>query len=249
MSEQFALDRLSIELTNLCAKACSFCYNTSNPNGATSWTVDETVAFVADCAEHGIKAASLGGGEPLQYPGMYEVLAQLDAMVFRSFTTNGLLLDEQFDRVVDARPDKVHVSIHFPGRTGEVTRVIDQVVRLDEVGIASGVNLLVRQSELRAATDATRRMYAAGIGPQRIVFLPMRGGDTPTPNELGQVAGQPGFQSMSCLMGCASSPRFAAIGWDKRVAWCSYTTSRRPMETLDYAGLHDALTGLDLATC
>ena len=34
------LDRISIELTNRCAKACWFCYNHSQPAGATQWTVE-----------------------------------------------------------------------------------------------------------------------------------------------------------------------------------------------------------------
>lgn len=247
--DRFELDRLSIELTNLCAKGCAFCYNTSNPLGATEWTVDEVVGFVADCAANGVNAASFGGGEPLQCAGLYDVLEQLEGTVFRSFTTNGLLLDENLDRVCDAAPDKVHVSVHFPGRDAEVTRVIRQVRALADAGISSGVNLLVRRSELAEAATATQRLYDSGIGPERIVFLPMRGADTPTPTELGRVAGRSGFQSMTCLTGCAASPRFASVGWDKRVGWCSYTTSRRTMPSLDHAGLSAALRGVALATC
>lgn len=247
--DRFELDRLSIELTNLCAKGCAFCYNTSNPLGATEWTVDEVVGFVTDCAANGVEAVSLGGGEPLQFAGLYDVLDQLAGIVFRSFTTNGLLLDQNLDRICDASPDKVHVSVHFPGRKAELSRVIRQVRALADAGISSGVNLLVRRSEVTEAQIATQRFYDSGIGPERIVFLPMRGDDTPTPKELGRVAGRSGFQSMTCLTGCAASPRFASVGWDKRVGWCSYTTSRRTMRSLDHAGLSAALQGLGLATC
>lgn len=244
-----ALDRLSIELTNACSKACAFCYNASGPGGATAWTPTEVIDFVRDCAAHGIAAASLGGGEPLQYEGLGEVLAGLAGVVFRSFTTNGLLLDERLDDIVRMAPDKVHVSLHFPGHAREVERVIRQVGALAEAGVRSGINLLVRQSEVDAATRAARAIAAAGIGPERVMYLPMRGADTPTPRELAQVAGGPRFQSMTCLMGCGRSPRFASIGWDKRVAWCSYTEMRRPLPTLDFAGLTAALDGLGLRFC
>jgi len=244
-----ALDRVSIELTNACAKSCSFCYNHSNPTGATAWTVDEIVDFVVDCAANGIKAASLGGGEPLQFPGLFAVLKRLDGVVFRSFTTNGLLLDQLFDDVVDARPDKVHVSLHFPERPRELARVIRQVVSLQEAGLRSGVNLLVRKSRVDHAVRASAALIEAGIGTDRIMFLPMRGEDTPTPKELATVAGTSRFQSMTCLLGCSASPRFASVGWDKQVAWCSYTSSRRPMPSLDFDGLMRGLTGLGLATC
>src|SRR5918999_895213 len=126
---------ISIELTNRCAKACWFCYNHSLPEGETRWTVDEVVGFVRDCAANGVKAVSFGGGEPLQYPGLFDVLEHLDGTLFRSLTTNGLLLHGQtLDRLVVSRPNKVHVSIHFPDRTHEVSRVIDQVAELETRG-------------------------------------------------------------------------------------------------------------------
>lgn len=243
------LDRLSIELTNACDKACPFCYNHSNPAGHTRWTADDVVELAVDCAAHGVQAVSLGGGEPLQYPGLFEILDRLSGVVFRSFTTNGLRLDEHIDDVVRSRPDKVHVSLHFPDQTREVDRVRRQVEELAERGIRSGVNLLVRKSTLDVARDATRLLGEAGIRLDRIVFLPMRGGDTPSPRELARVAGDDRFQSMTCLLACAASPRFAAIDWAKRVAWCSYTESRRAMPSNDYAGLLKALLGLDLKTC
>src|SRR6185436_10328276 len=98
-----------------------------------------------------------------------------------------------------------------------------------------GVNLLVRRSELAAARRASLRLHHGGIGPERIVYLPMRGhaGETPTPAEIAEVAGTPRFQSMTCLTGCGPSPRFCAIGWDRTVAWCSYTTARAPLASLD----------------
>jgi MoaA/NifB/PqqE/SkfB family radical SAM enzyme len=59
------IERLSIELTNRCDKGCGFCYAASTPDGGTEWTDDDVVGFVVDCAGHGTKAVSFGGGEPL----------------------------------------------------------------------------------------------------------------------------------------------------------------------------------------
>lgn len=244
------LDRISIELTNRCAKACAFCYNHSRPDGYTRWEASDVVRFVRDCAEHGVKAVSFGGGEPLQYPGLFDVLRELDGALFRSITTNGLVLHgEALDLLVAGRPDKVHVSIHFPDRTAEVNRVIDQVHELASRGIRTGINFLVTRSNRAAAAEAARRVRAAGIGNDRVVYLPMRGRDTPTPDEVADVAGRRPFQSMTCLAKCAPSPRFAAVGWDKTVAWCSYTVSRRPLPDLTFAGLLEALEGLGLEYC
>jgi sulfatase maturation enzyme AslB (radical SAM superfamily) len=244
------LELISIELTNRCAKACWFCYNHSLPEGGTRWAADEVVGFVRDCADNGVKAVSFGGGEPLQYPGLFEILERLDGTLFRSLTTNGLLLHgDTPGQLVAARPNKVHVSIHFPDRPTEVSRVIGQVNELAARGLKSGVNFLVTRTNLPAAREAAERVRRAGIGNDRIVYLPMRGRDTPTPNDLAAVAGNTPFQSMTCLTKCGPSPRFASIGWDKSVAWCSYTVSRRPLPELTFAGLVAATTGLGLEFC
>lgn len=244
-----AIERISIELTNRCQKACWFCYNHSQPQGATEWTPKQTVAFVSDCADHGVQAVSFGGGEPLQYDGTWQILTELRGRLFRSLTTNGLLLDQEFSNLLEAAPDKVHVSIHFPQNEKEVARVIAQVVQLESSGIRSGVNLLVAQSNLNAAYRAAGELRDAGIANDRIVYLPMRGQDTPTPKQISQVAGGKPFQSMSCLTLCERSPRFCSIGWDKTVAWCSYTTARAPLERLTYSGLSQAVAKLGLIFC
>jgi sulfatase maturation enzyme AslB (radical SAM superfamily) len=244
------LERVSIELTNQCGKHCSFCYNHSSATGGSSWTVDELVSFVKDCAANGLQAVSLGGGEPLEYPGVFEVFERLRGILFRSMTSNGLLLQgEILEKLVKAAPDKVHLSIHFPQNATEVDRVIRQVHELAGYGIRSGVNLLVARSNLAAAQQATEALLADEIGHDRIVFLPMRGADTPTPQQIAQVAGGWKFQSMSCLAACGRSPRFCSISWDKQVGWCSYTMAKRGLRSLTAAGLEEALEGLPLVFC
>jgi hypothetical protein len=250
LTQTLNLDRLSVELTNRCAKACWFCYNHSLPEGGTRWTPDELVAFLTDCAAHGVRAVSFGGGEPLQYDGVFAVLDRLRGVLFRSLTSNGLpLTGALLDRLVAARPDKVHLSIHFPERAGEVRRVIAQVHDLAGRGIRSGLNLLVARSNLEAARRAAEEVRRAGIGNDRVVYLPMRGRDTPTPREVAAVAGDQPFQSMSCLSACGPSPRFCSVGWDRTVAWCSYTSTRAGLTDLTYDALTRALAGLGLECC
>jgi organic radical activating enzyme len=244
------IERLSIELTNRCNKACAFCYNHSHPAGDTRWQADEVVALVRDCVGRGTRAVSFGGGEPLLYADLFGVLERLRGQVFRSLTSNGLLLDdaEILARLVAAKPEKVHLSIHQPASDAEVSRVIRQIGMLEAAGIACGVNLLVSADALAAASVAAQRLHAAGLDNRRIVYLPQRGSNTPAPQDILQVAGGP-CQSMSCLTQCGASPRFCSIGWDKTVAWCSYTQARRPLVALTHAGLVAALHGLGIIPC
>lgn len=243
------IERLSIELSRRCEKACPFCYSHSGPTATGGWAIDAVVRLVTDCAGRGLRAVSFGGGEPLEFEGLFDLLTALDGLLFRSITTSGLRLASAWGPLLSARPDKVHVSLHAPDREAEVRRVIEQVVALDAAGVRSGVNLLVRRSGLPAATAAARALAAAGIGPERVVYLPMRGGDTPSPAELAAVAGGARFQSMTCLMGCGPSARFASLDAEGRAAWCSYTETRRALPSLDHAGLSAALDGLGLRPC
>ena len=244
------IERISIELTERCSKGCGFCYNGSNREGVSEWDLDSLVAFTTDCAANGTQAFSFGGGEPLEAPELlWPILAKLRGVAFRSMTTNGLLLDDaMIDRLVEAAVDKVHVSIHTATDTDEVTRVIANVTALANAGLKSGVNLLVRKSRLEAARAAADALHAAGIANERIVFLPMRGTDVPTPNDIAKVASGP-FQSTTCLARCHSSPRFVSVSARKSVAWCSYTVERRTLSAPTHAALVEATTGLGLIDC
>lgn len=243
------IERLSIELTRACTKGCAFCYNASGPGGSGSWTVEGVVEFARDCADHGLQALSLGGGEPMEFAGLYAILRALDGRIFRSLTTHGLHLDGELQRLVDARPDKVHVSVHFPDREAELRRVLRQVLALGAAGIPSGVNLLVSESTLLAARAAWLTLRAGGLSPGQILLLPRRGVDSPTPAQLARVAGGERFQSVTCLLACGPSPRFVSVDAAGDVGWCSYTTTRAPLLTRDHAGLLRALDGLGLRFC
>ncbi|MDP6446628.1 MAG: radical SAM protein [Pirellulaceae bacterium] len=243
------IERISLELTDRCDKACWFCYSESQPNGSQSWATEEVVSLVKDCAKNGVRAVSFGGGEPLEHPEWDAIVGELRGQLFRSITTNGIRLDRMWPRLLACQPDKVHVSIHFPQRSAECRRAIEQVERLESAGVAAGINLLVRKTELDAASRAARQLREAGVANDRVVFLPLRRWDTPTPAELAEVAGGRPFQSMTCLTKCAPSERFCAIAADKTAAWCSYTRTRRRLPSLDYEGLRESLDGLGLNFC
>ena len=240
---------VSIELTQKCQKGCHFCYNSSGPDRVDSWVANDVVSFVTDLVRHGTKAVSLGGGEPLEYGGLDDVFEGLRGKLFLSMTTNGLLLDEQWSRVSRLSPSKVHVSIHFPHNEREVERVTRQVLQLRRMGIRAGVNLLIRSDRVDAARAAAQRLRDNGISNDTIVYLPMRGTHTPTPEQVGEVAGAANFQSMTCLMACGRSERFCSIDAQHRVAHCSYTTTRRALPSLNATGLAAALDGLGLRHC
>ncbi len=191
----------------------------------------------------------------MEYPPLFAVLARLDGALARTLTTNGIALDRDpalRERLIRARPDKVHVSIHSPENPRELERSAHLALALDAENIHAGINLLVRKSRVEDARAAFARLIELGFTPGHVVLLPARGeggADTPSPKEIAHVAGGARFQSMSCLTGCSASARFASIATDKTVAWCSYTRTRRALASLTFEGLSRALDGLGLEHC
>lgn len=242
---------VSIELTNQCGKQCFFCYNESNRNGSTLWKTDELVSLITDLSLNGVEAVSFGGGEPLEYSGIFEVLRQTRGMLFRSMTTNGLplLKDDCFKKLIDSQPDKIHISLHFPENKSEVERITHQVSTIASKGILAGINLLIRNENIVAARSASDYLKANGILKEQIVYLPMRMKNPVHSEVVKFVANDTHFQSIGCLMNCEKSERFCSISWNKKVAWCSYTPAKKALKTLDFAGIQHELNNLNLLYC
>lgn len=244
------IELLSIDLSNYCSKQCPFCYNHSRKEGSTLWTVDEVIAFVTDCIDNGIKAVSLGGGEPLEYDGIFDVIDALYPKCYLSITTNGLPLENGriWSMLMKHHPDKVHITIHSPNNVEEVERVIMQINRLKGTEIKPGVNLLVGADKVEDAHKVYIRLMKI-VSSEQVILVPQRFSNTPSPKQLSFVADGKPFQSPSCILGCKRPQRFVSISWDKKVNSCSYAQGKQPMESLSFQGLIIALSNVDFKSC
>lgn len=244
---------VSIELTNYCTKGCDFCYATSTKAGQTMWEPDVLAGFVKDLAANGVEAVSFGGGEPLEYGGLWPFLNQIkDVPVFKSMTTNGLRLSPEVLLCLQGKLNKLHISIHFPERPTEILRVLRQVKEAEAAGLRSGINMVLKGEDLEAEKAAVRQIKEAGIEPDRVVFLPLRGkGKAPDMVKFRAVAELlgPKWQSTWCLLACKRSDRFVSVDWQGRVGWCSYTEAKTKMAEFTYAGMLEALRSKDLVYC
>lgn len=244
------IELLSIDLADYCSKQCSFCYNHSTRDGNVMWKPQEVISFCADCIRNGIKAVSLGGGEPFEYEGVFEVIDALYPMCYLSITTNGLPLmkEETWAMLMLHKPDKVHVTIHNPDDLNEVDRVMAQVEDLGAAGIKPGVNLLVGADKVEAAGVVYGRLNEILCADQ-VIVIPQRFSNTPSPRQLSMVAGGKPFQSPSCLLGCKRPSDFVSVSWDKKVNSCSYASGKESLSTLDFEGLTDALERVNWKSC
>ena len=245
------LDRISIDLSNYCTKQCDFCYNHSTKEGNVLWNVEELIPFILDLHEHGIEAVSFGGGEPFEFDGIFKLISGLMSEMYVSVTSNGLPLEKEsvFAELLENKPDKIHITIHHPENTDEVNRVVSMVKKISEVGIKSGVNLLVSDFNAVEAKSVYAKLLSNGITSDRIILIPRRFTCMPTPKQLSEVAGGKPFQSPSCLTGCKKPTEFCSVSWDKKVNWCSYASGKQPITELSYKGLMDALNQVEFECC
>lgn len=244
------IELLSIDLSNYCSKQCSFCYNHSRKEGATLWKPEEVVAFASDCVKNGVKSVSLGGGEPFEYEGVFNVIDALFSLCYLSVTTNGLPLADEavWARLMRHKPDKVHVTIHQPDCDYEVDRVLRLVKRLAPTGIKPGLNLLVGADKVDFARTVYTKFMEV-LTPEQIILIPQRYGNTPTPKQIARVAAGRPFQSPSCLLQCSRPANFASVTWNKKVGSCSYSPSKVSLSSLDFNGLVTALKNVEWMGC
>lgn len=249
--QDFYLERLSVDLSNRCSKACDFCYNHSSAGGDILWQPEELIRMVRDCVGNGLKAVSLGGGEPLEYPGVFEVIAALTPLLFVSVTTNGLPLaaTEILRQLKQNKPDKIHFSIHAPDNMDDIRRALNFCHKLKNEDIRTGINLLVSADKIPETKRLTAYLLSAGIARDEIIFIPRKYSLQPTARQLSEAAGNAPFQSAACLTGCKKSHRFCSVSWDKQVSFCSYSPSKAPLREYSHRGIISALETVKLKNC
>ena len=244
------IELLSIDLSNYCSKECSFCYNHSKKDGNTLWQPSEVITFASDGITNGVKAVSLGGGEPFEYEGVFEVIDALYPKCYLSVTSNGLPLEDEsvWKKLECCKPDKIHITIHHPNNEKEVQRVEVLLPRIEALGIKPGLNLLVGADKISSATAVFHRMMKI-LKSDQIILVPQRFSNTPSPKQLASVAGGKPFQSPSCLLACKRPENFCSVSWDKKVNSCSFAPNKVSLESLDYKGLIDALGRVNWKRC
>lgn len=249
--EEQQIRQVALDLTNSCSKNCWFCYNHSHIGGKTLWRPSEVIEFALDCFENGVEAFSLGGGEPLEYEGIFEIVDGIKDKLYTTITSNGLPLEKNdfFEEFTRHLPDKIHISIHCPEDRTEVTRVLSMIKKLENYLVESGVNLLVSTKNLLEAKATLKKLEANGIGRDRIIVLPMKYQFSPSIQQIKEITGGRPFQSPSCLLGCKRPEHYCSVTWDKMVCPCSYSPSKAKLETFSYKGLISALNSISFKSC
>jgi hypothetical protein len=260
---------VSIALTGLCYKSCSFCYASSTKAGTSAWGYAELVDFIMDLDRNGVFSVTLGGGEPTLWEdphtgkNFYDLVSTLFGRVSLTltFTTSGI------PRLrVEQLPDMpLRLSCHHPAET---LPIIERAETYRKTLSQVGINLLLWRSRLDECRQAITQFLAAGFNDILLLTMLPAGFGVDFAVEalheqevaafiqsLGvnsvRLTGcqKPPSISVSADMGCGANDWFVAITEAKKVKSCSFVDQGHPLTEPTYQALLAATANLPRLPC
>lgn len=160
---------LLVAITNACNLTCDFCYR--DLENRSLWRYDTLLDFCRAADEWGILEMAFGGGEPMLFPRWAEFINELydSTRLCVNFTTNGMLLTEDFLRQIAGKYGNIRVSLYEDNDWQQTIKL------LVGCGARFGVNWLITPSELPTIEAKFTRLLALGV--RDFLLLGYKGGD------------------------------------------------------------------------
>ena len=109
------MDYLRISVTDRCNFRCQYCMpeDIEFQDKSHILTLEEMLTFAEACLQLGVTKVRVTGGEPLVRRGVVWFVEQLKKLGFYevTMTTNGFLLQENLDGLVEAGLDRINISL------------------------------------------------------------------------------------------------------------------------------------------
>jgi hypothetical protein len=158
---------LQIGLLARCNMHCEFCYrDTEAPDRLDAPFLLDLLRRAADW---GVLEVAFGGGEPLMYSGLLDLLQQLheDTPLGLNLTTNGTLLTQQLVAQLTEIVGEIRISAYRNNRYRRTLRLL--------VGQNAGVNWLVTSANVGLIELYVRDSFA--LGARNVLLLGYKGSD------------------------------------------------------------------------
>lgn len=152
------IDYMRISITDRCNLRCRYCMPEQIETVAMSeiLTYEEITTVVREAAEIGITRVKITGGEPLVRRDASRLIGMLkDVPGIRevTLTTNGILLSEQLEELIQAGVDSINISLDTldPERYHQITGFdcLDRVKAGLDAALASGVPVKINAVSLK----------------------------------------------------------------------------------------------------
>ncbi len=175
MKDQFdrKIDYLRISITDRCNFRCKYCMPDGIPMTAMSelLTYEEIVRLARIVVKLGIRKIKITGGEPLVRRDCCKLIAALKAVEGIeqvTLTTNGYLLDQYIDQLIEAGIDAVNVSLDtlnpeaFYKITGQDVwkKVYENIHALLAKNIRTKINVVSLDTSLYGISDEWKAFVA-----------------------------------------------------------------------------------------
>jgi MoaA/NifB/PqqE/SkfB family radical SAM enzyme len=161
-----APETVHLAITTRCNLACAGCYVPQRVH-PSELAVAELCGLIDQWAHMHVFQLAIGGGEPLLYEGLFDVLAHARKQgIVPNLTTNGLLLNAKVvQRLEQVGVARANVSWNGPGGEEHQRRqaVIKVLRLLLDSNLQVGVNVLVTPPMLSYLSDEFASLQALGI--------------------------------------------------------------------------------------
>ncbi|MDP2091175.1 MAG: radical SAM protein [Candidatus Gracilibacteria bacterium] len=143
--------KIYLDLSDKCQLSCKFCLSSSSIEGTNELNIEQLKRIIQEMGELGVFRVKLGGGEPLIYPYIFDVIKLLrDNHIFVSLSTNGKKMNRKIAQLLKLYGVKVSVSMdgnlenndYLRGK-GTYKQAINAIKILKEEGV---VNLSIRMN-------------------------------------------------------------------------------------------------------
>ncbi|MFN8373819.1 MAG: radical SAM protein [Anaerolineae bacterium] len=167
--QRLAPRTLLVAITNACNLTCDFCYR--DLESRSLWRYDTLMQLCRAADEWGVLEMAFGGGEPMLFPNWQEFIVELHetTRLCLNFTTNGMLLNEDFLDAISGCYGQIRVSLYEDNHYVETLRL------LADCRARYGVNWLITPAELDTLEEKFMRLLALGV--RDVLLLSYKGGD------------------------------------------------------------------------
>jgi len=207
---------IHLEVSGRCQLNCPHCYSRSG----TELAVGEWQALVKELTPL-TKQFTLGGGEPLLYDGLGDVVETIHRLGLPvSLTTNGLLLSAKRDLV--SALDAVSVSYH-----GDLEVLREGLALLERMGVQRMVNFIMLDQDKPHFGKVLE--ICKTFGAALVLLAPKHTANYDTAWFLARALAAPGVQvglDGLAVGRCAAGRRFFTVASDGRFLQCSFVREK-----------------------
>lgn len=157
--------KLFLDISNYCNLNCIHCLSESSPYNRVlldRFLIDK---IIDECCIHGIFQIKVGGGEPLLYPGFWEVIENIrkTAPAIRlSFSTNGTILKEKDILNIKRYNCDISISLDGDSKTHNFIRgssIFEKVIGSIDMLLEYGIHPTIRYTLMDINLHCIKQIY------------------------------------------------------------------------------------------